>query len=148
MTNESEGRPCPPAEAAPTTELAIPNSIRRDVTDSTVTAEVILRDYPEYIAYRRSQLARDLRSRRRITRELDSICGHLRNADEVVLLKAHLLQLREEEGDPGNLYVDTGNYWRDSGMTLDTRERAAAGRKLATLPVPGQRRPQDAGGAA
>lgn len=76
----------------------------------------------------RSQWVHRLRSRRRNSRALDAL---VENAG----LDNHELcdVIRLPEPEPNA--ADTGDYWRDSGMTLGWPERSIAGRKPAGLPL-------------
>lgn len=111
MTAKNDGRPSP--ETANNNSDA-GNGSRGRGADSTPSPNVILSDYPEHRAWLRAQFVSRLRSRRRISRELDSLLGAGR--PDLVLF---------ENREPG------GDYWADTGMTLGTPERRAAGLAMA-----------------
>lgn len=108
MTENRRGPTSP--DGTPTTNLATENGICRPLPDSTPSPNVLLQGYPEHRAWLRAQFVSRLRSRRRISRELDSLFGAGR--PDLVLF---------ENREPG------GDYWADTGMSLGIPERRAAG---------------------
>ncbi|WP_433725749.1 hypothetical protein ACQP2Y_07310 [Actinoplanes sp. CA-051413] len=101
-------------------------------------------------AWRRSQFAHRLRSHRRISRDLDRVCGvALAAPADVAHLKVRELReiLRRLEAE--ERAADSADYWAEVGFTLGVAERIAAGRELAASVIPpSQRRSQDVRGTA
>lgn len=133
--NERVSRP-EQETAQPQTNFDTDDVTRHRPEDVDPTPEVALSSNPGYVTRRRTQNAND---RRRASRELDSLCAvdqaptHVNLSDPL----EHVNNLEPYEPP----YAD---YWADSGMALDARERATAGRKL----IPTQRHPHDARDAA
>lgn len=98
------------SEAAPVDHL-ISNPSRRRAADSTTIAEV-----PR--EWHRRQFLHNLRAHRRISRELDAICGVDRAAGKVEVL--------QPPDVAGELY-DSGGGYGQNGMSLGWPERRTAG---------------------
>lgn len=104
----------PSAEPVPD-NLNFPQAIYRPVPNSTSDPEV----HPAtYRTWARTQFVNRLRSRRRISRELDQVCG----------VEHFPLKRREVVEDGGDFYTaDIGDHYRDMGLVLGFEERRAAG---------------------
>jgi hypothetical protein len=68
-----------------------------------------------------------IRSRRRISRELDHLCGINRGTEDLAALNVRKLReiLRRLEAEGRD--IDAGDYFADTGLTLGMPERRAAG---------------------
>lgn len=118
MIENAKGRPHNRPAIANPTSIFPQGDDSASATDRSITDN---RTSDRPTPWDRAQFVTRLRARRRISRQLDSLCRLNRGAVELVLLQVH--QVPEEP--------DTGGHWSDMGYTLGVAERRAAGRALA-----------------